>query len=336
MERKNPMSIRNPVIALLLVLLGTVVALPSVLAQNYPTKSVRMIVPHPAGGGPLDGPARGMAEILGRALGQTFVIENRDGADGMIGTEVVVKSAPDGYTLLTTSAAVITLNSFVRANLPYDTTRDLEPIGYIGAINSMILANPSVPAKSLRELLDLAKAKPNSLTWGTLGNTSVGNLLIGLFKKDFDAPFYTIPYKSTVQALLGTVSGDVNVVAYAVGDGTRFAKQGKLRALAITGRDRVADLPDVPTLGDLGINLKFRNWIGTFAPAGTSKDIVRKVNAEMAKGVADPAYRQKFLYTLGVFPDEVSGAPPEKFAEFIKADREGYAEITKAAGIEKR
>jgi tripartite-type tricarboxylate transporter receptor subunit TctC len=330
------MSMRHPVVGLFFLLLSALVALPSSLAQNYPTKPVRMIVPHPPGGGPLDGPARGMADILGRALGQTFVIENREGADGLIGTEVVVKSAPDGYTLLTTSAAVITLNSFVRANLPYDTTRDLEPVGYIGAINSMILVNPSVPAKSLRELLDLAKAKPDSLTWGTLGNTSVGNLLIGLFKKDFDAPFYTIPYKNTIGALLGTVSGDVNVVAYAVGDGTRFAKQGKLRALAIVGKDRLTDLPDVPTLGDLGINLKFRNWIGTFAPAGTSKDIVRKLNAEMAKGVADPPYRQKFLYALGVFPDEISGVAPEKFAEFIKADRDGYAEIVRAAGIEKR
>ncbi len=304
-------------------------------AQNYPVKSVRVIVPHPPGGGPLDGPARGMAEYLGKALGQTFVVENRDGADGILGTDAVVKSAPDGYTLLTTSASVITLNSFVRANLPYDTSRDLDPVGYIGVINSVVMVHPSVPAKSLRELIDLARAKPDSISWGTLGTTSIGSLLIGLFRKDFGARFYMIPYKSTVQALLGTVSGDVNVVAYAVGEAARFSKAGKVRPLAITGSKRSADLPDVPTLGEVGVNLKFRNWIGTFTPAGAPKDVIRRLNAEMAKAVTDPQYRQRYLDTVGVSTDEVSGVPPEKFAEFIRADREGYAEIVKAAGIEK-
>jgi tripartite-type tricarboxylate transporter receptor subunit TctC len=318
-------------------LFGLCTAPPGARAQNYPVKSVRMIVPHPAGGGPIDGPARGMAEYLGKAFGQTFVVENRDGADGLIGTEAAVKSAPDGYTLLTTSASVITLNSFVRANLPYDTSRDLDPVGYIAVINSVVLVHPSVPAKSMRELLDLARAKPNTISWGTLGTTSLGSLLIGLFKtKDFNASFYMIPYKSTVQALLGTVAGDVNVVAYAVGDAARLSKAGKLRALAISGGKRAPDLPDVPTLGEVGINLRFRNWVGTFVPAGTSKDIVRRLNAEMAKAVADAQYRQRSLELVGLSTDEVSGVLPEKFAEFIKADREGYAEIVKVAGIEKR
>ncbi len=312
-------------------------ALPEARAQNYPVKSVRMIVPHPAGGGPIDGPARGMAEYLGKAFGPTFLVENRDGADGLIGTEAVVKSAPDGYTLLTTSASVITLNSFVRANLPYDTSRDLDPVGYIGVINSVVLVHPSVPAKSMRELLELARAKPNTISWGTLGTTSIGSLLIGLFKtKDFNAPFYMIPYKSTVQALLGTVAGDVNVVAYAVGEATRFSKAGKVRALAISGGKRAPELPEVPTLGEVGINLKFRNWVATFVPAGTSKDILRRLNAEMAKGVVDAQYRQRYLESVGLSVDEVSGVSPEKFAEFIKADRQAYAEIVKAAGIEKR
>jgi len=311
-------------------------ALSAAQAQNYPAKSVRVIVPHPPGGGPLDGPARGMAEYLGKALGQTFVVENRDGADGILGTEAAVKATPDGYTLLTTSASVITLNSFVRAKLPYDTSRDLDPVGYIGVINSVVLVHPSVPAKSMRELLDLARAKPDTISWGTLGTTSIGSLLIGLFRKDFGASFYMIPYKSTVQALLGTVAGDVNVVAYAVGEAARFSKAGKLRPLATTGGKRWPDLPDVPTLGEAGINLKFRNWVGTFAPAGTPKEIIRRLNAEMAKAIADAQYRQRYLTSVGLSIDEVSGAPPEKFAEFIKADREGYAEIVKAAGIEKR
>ena len=217
-----------------------------------------------------------------------------------------------------------------------DTLRDLDPVGYIAVINSVVLVHPSVPARSLRELLDLARAKPDIITWGTLGTTSIGSLLIGLFKKDFGAPFYVIPYKSTLQALLGTVAGDVNVVAYAVGDAARFSKAGKVRPLAITGTKRSSELPDVPTLGEVGVNLKFRNWIGTFAPAGTPKDIIRRLNGEMAKAIADAPFRQRFIETFGLSADEVSGASPEKFAEFIRADRQGYAEIVKAAGIEKR
>lgn len=304
--------------------------------QNYPAKAVRVIVPHPPGGGPLDGPARGMADYLGKSLGQQFVVENRDGADGILGTEQVVKAAPDGYTLLTTSSSVITLNAFLRANLPYDTSRDLDPVGYIGVINSVIVVHPSVPAKSMRELIDLARAKPDSITWGTLGTTSIGTLLVSELRKDFGAAFYMIPYKSTVQALLGTVAGDVNVVAYAAGESARFSKAGKVRPLAITGSRRATELPDVPTLAELGVNMKFRNWVGTFAPAGTPRDIIRRLNAEMAKGVADVQYRQRYLDSVGLSVDEVSGASPEKFSEFIRTDREGIAEIVTAAGIQKR
>lgn len=319
-----------------LALLSIFALSPAAHAQNYPTKSVRVLVPHPPGGGPIDGPARGMAEYMGKGLGQSFLVENRDGADGLIGTDAVVKSAPDGYTLLATSASVITLNSFVRANLPYDTSRDLDPVGYIGVINSVVLVHPSVPAKTMRELIDLARAKPNTISWGTLGTTSIGSLLIGLLKSEFNAPFYMIPYKSTIQALLGTVAGDVNVSAYAVGDATRFAKAGKVRALAITGGNRAVELPDVPTLGEVGVNQKFRNWVGMFAPAGTPRDIVRRLNAEMAKTLADGQYRQRYLEAVGLSVDEVSGVSPEKFIEFIKADRQAYAEIVKMAGIEKR
>ena len=329
------MSVAGRLIASL-ALLSICAFWPLAHAQSYPTKSVRVLVPHPPGGGPIDGPARGMSEYLGKGLGQSFLVENRDGADGLIGTDAVVKSAPDGYTLLATSASVITLNSFVRANLPYDTSRDLDPVGYIGVINSVVLVHPSVPAKTMRELIDLARAKPNTVSWGTLGTTSIGSLLIGLLKSEFNAPFYMIPYKSTIQALLGTVAGDVNVSAYAVGDAARFAKAGKVRALAITGGKRAAELPDVPTLAEVGVNQKFRNWVGMFAPAGTPRDIVRRLNAEMAKTLADGQYRQRYLEAVGLSIDEVSGVAPEKFIEFIKADRQAYAEIVKMAGIEKR
>lgn len=309
---------------------------PEAFAQTYPTKPVRLIVPHPGGGGPLDAPGRGLGEFLARDLGQPFVVENRDGAQGIIGTAGVVKSDPDGYTLLFTSSSVVTLNALVRLDVPYDSERDLDPVLYTGVINSLLMVHPSVPANSLQELLALAKAKPNSLTWGTLGTTSLGPLLIGWFKKHRDAHFYMIPYKSTVQALLGTVAGDVNVVAYAVGQGAKLVRAGKVKAIALVGDERAEALPEVPSTKELGVDLRFRNWIGLFAPKGTPREIISRLNASGAKALKDAGFRKKFMHAAGVFEDEMSGSSPEKFAAFIREDRGGYEEAVQAAGIKRQ
>jgi tripartite-type tricarboxylate transporter receptor subunit TctC len=309
---------------------------PPAAAQGYPVKPVKVIVPHPTGGGPVDGPARGVADALGKALGQPFVIENRDGADGIIGMEALVKSAPDGYTLAVTSASVVTMNELTRVSLPYNSARDLAPVAYFGAIQSLLLVHPSVPAKTLQELIEMAKAKPNSVSWGTLGTTSNGPLLIGLFKKDYGAGFYMIPYKSTIQALQGTVAGDVNVVAYAAGGAVNLVKAGKLRAIAYTGDKRHAALPDVPTFAEVGVKLAFRTWIGMFAPSATPRDIVQKLNAETVRVLSDPGFTQKFIDSQGIETSEVTRGSAEQFAQFIKADRQAYEEAVKAAGIEKK
>ncbi len=305
-------------------------------AQVYPAKPVKIIVPHPTGGGPVDGPARALADVLAKAFGQPFVVENRDGADGIIGMEALIKSPADGYTLAVTTASVVTMNELVRTNLPYNSARDLAPIAYIGAIQSLLLVHPSVPAKTLRELLDLAKAKPNALSWGTLGTTSNGPLFIGLWKRDYGAAFYMIPYKSTIQALQGTVAGDVNVVAYAAGGAVPLVKAGKLRAIAYTGERRLAALPDVPTFEEAGVKPTFLTWIGLFAPAGTPSDIIYRLNAEAVKPLGDPAFAQKFLEFQGIEASALNRGTPEQFAQFIKTDRQAYEEAVKAAGIEKR
>jgi tripartite-type tricarboxylate transporter receptor subunit TctC len=307
-----------------------------VCAQVYPTKPVKVIVPHPTGGGPVDGPARGLADALSKSFGQPFVVENRDGADGIIGVEALVKSAPDGYTLAVTSASVVTMNELVRSSLPYNSARDLAPVVYIGAIQSLLLAHPSVPAQSLRDLIALAKAKPNTVSWGTLGTTSGGPLMMGMLKKDFGAAFYMIPYKSTIQALQGTVAGDVNVVSYAAGGAAALVKAGKLKALAYTGDQRYREFPDVPTFSESGVKLGFSTWIGMFAPAATPRDVVTKLNSEAVKVLADPGFTQKFLDSQGLEKSDVSRAAPDQFAQFIKVDRAAYEEAVKAAGIEKR
>ncbi len=323
-------------IALVLVVLAASSAAPGAYGQTYPAKPVHLIVPHPGGGGPLDGPARGFAEYFGQSLGQSFVVENRDGAQGIIGADAVAKSEPDGYTLMFTSSSVITLNSLVRKSVPYDGERDFEPVAYTGVIYSLLMANPAVPAKDLKELIAIAKAKPNTITWGTLGTTSAGPLLIGWLKKHSGAQFYMIPYKSTQQALLATVAGDVNVVAYAVGQGAKLVKAGKLKALAIVAGKRLEMLPEVPSTAEQGVDLKFSNWIGLFAPRQVPKQIVERLNRASRAAVAEPAFREKFLHSVGVFEDEMSEASPEQFAAFIRKDRDAYAEAVEAAGIQKQ
>ena len=304
--------------------------------QNYPTKPVRIIVPHPAGGGPVDAPARGLAEYLAKVLGQPFIVENRDGAQGIIGTEAVIKSPPDGYALLFTSASVITLNALVLKSVPYDSERDLAPVAYVGSIDNLLMAHPSVPARNLQELISLAKAKPNSVTWGTLGTTGSGSLVMAWFKKQRDAQFYMIPYKSTLQAVLATVAGEVDVVSYAVGQGAQFVKAGKLRAIMVIGSRRVAVLPDVPTAAELGVDLKFRGWMGLFAPKRTPANIIARLNAASAGALADAGYQQKYLDAVGVSEDEVTGVSAEKFAAFIREDRNAYEEVVTAAGITRK
>lgn len=325
----------SPILAIAALAASSVLAF-GAQAQSYPVKPVKIIVPHPSGGGPVDLPARGLAEHWTKALGQPFVVENRDGADGLIGAEALAKSSPDGYTLGVTSASVITMNELTRSNLPYNSARDFAPVAYIGAIESLMLVNSAVPVKTMKELLDLARAKPGTVTWGTLGTMSNGPLLIGLFKQNMGLQFYMIPYKSNIQAVQGAVAGDVNAVAYAAGGAMPFVKAGKLRPLAYTGATRYSDLPEVPTFTELGIRLAFKTWIGAFAPAKTPVDIVRRVNAEAVKALSDTPFVKKFLESQGVDAGTISRSNPEEFAKFIREDRAAYEEAVKAAGIERR
>ncbi|MFM9970700.1 MAG: Bug family tripartite tricarboxylate transporter substrate binding protein [Burkholderiales bacterium] len=303
-----------------------------VLAQSYPTKTVRIIVPHPAGG-PVDVPPRGAAPLLAQIFGQPFVIENRDGADGIIGAEACAKAAPDGHTLCTTASSVITTNPLVRSNLPYDPPRDFAPIIHMGALNSAFLVNPRVPANSLLELIDLARAKPGTLTFATLGATSVGPIFIGWAKAVEKAEFYQIPFKSTIQGLQAAVAGEVNIASYSAGATATLAKAGKIRPLAVIGANRSKFLPDVPTLKEAGVDLTFRAWVGMFAPVATPREIVRRLNAEIAKLYADPAFIEKFVASQGLEVDEITARAPELFAEMMRADREIVARMVAVAGI---
>jgi len=302
-------------------------------AQTYPTKTVHIIVPHPAGG-PGDVPPRGIAQALSQVLGQPFVVENRDGADGIIGAEACAKAAADGHTLCSTSNGVMVVNSVARLKLPYDPFRDFAPIVQTGTLYSMIMAIPSVPANSMQEVLAMLKAKPESLTLGTYGSINLASMVGKYAKARLGAAFYPIPYKSASQALQAAVAGQVQVTGYALGQASRLVKAGKMKPLAINSEKRLPAFPDVPTLKETGIDVNFRSWFGFFAPAGTPAEVVRRLNTEIAKLIADPQFKAKFLTSQGLETDYPTGASPEDFARFMVEERENFIKLAKLADIQ--
>jgi tripartite-type tricarboxylate transporter receptor subunit TctC len=303
------------------------------LSQAYPTKVVRIIVPHPPGG-PGDVPPRGFAQGLSRVLGQAFVVENRDGAEGIIGAEACAKAAPDGHTLCSMSNGVAVLNSVLRLKLPYDSFRDFVPIIETGVIYSVLMAHPSVPANSMQEVIALLRAKPESLTIGTYGSLNFAAMVSRYTKARMGAAFYPIPYKSATQALQSAQAGDVQVVGYALGQAATVIKSGKLKPLVINSDKRVAALPNVPTLKEVGMDMTFRNWFAFFGPAAMPRDIVHRLNTEIAKMIADPAFREKFLASQGLATDWPTGESAEVFAKYMIEERDDFVKLAKIVDIQ--
>ena len=287
-------------------------------AQAYPEKTVRIIV-HNAAGTVVDTPPRGVAEALSKIMGQPFIIENRPGADGFIGTELCAKAAPDGHTLCSLSQATVTMNQFYHATMPYDPERDFAPITYMGTITSALVVHPSVKAASVRELVEIARAKPDSLQWATLGNTGAGTLYLEWLKKNASASFYQIPYKTNQNGFQAIIAGDAHAMIYPIGPVPAQAKAGKIKVLAVTTTRRWPAMPGVPTMGESGFDLHFNTWLGFFAPVRTPKEIIGRLNSEIMKIRSDEGFQAKFLTTQGILVEDVN--TPEQFAAFIAADR---------------
>ena len=304
----------------------------AVHAQSYPTKAVRIIVPHPVGG-PGDIPPRGFAQGLTQAMGQAFVVENRDGADGIIGADACAKAAPDGYNICSMSNGVTIVNSVVRPKLSYDPFKDFVGIVQTGTLYSMIMATPSVAANSMVELIALLKAKPESITLGTYGAINMAAMMGQFTKARMGAAFYPIPYKSASQALNAALTGDVQVVGFALGAAATHVKAGKMKAMAINSEKRLPAFPNVPTLKELGIDVNYRSWFAFFAPAAVPRDIVRRLNIEVTKMIVDPAFKAKFLTSQGLETDFPTGASPEEFAKFLLEEREDFIRLVKVANI---
>lgn len=301
-------------------------------AQEWPRRTITLIVPN-AIGGAYDAAARPLGQTLAQVLGQPVVIDNRPAGGGIAGLVGTQQATPDGHTLLFTGQGQVSLYPELRSNLPYEPTRDLAPIIRVGSLESFLMVNPALPVKTMKDLFDLARAKPDSITFGTWGGTSTSNMHVEYLRKARNIQFYSVPYKSAAQALSAGVTGEVQVTLFGQGPSTALIKAGKFRALGTTGTRRSTALPDVPLLKEAGVgwDLETGSWVGMFAPAKTPRAVITRVNMEVGKLLSDRAYTDKFLLSIGFQPEEPH--TPEQFTEFLKQDRQTYANLIKLTGI---
>jgi tripartite-type tricarboxylate transporter receptor subunit TctC len=308
------------------VLLGTVAL--QAMAQNYPVKPVKTIVPFPAGG-TTDILGRIVAQKLSERLGQPFIIDNRGGAGGNIGADVVAKSAPDGYTLLVGTVGTNAINASLYAKMPYDTARDFVPIGLIAAVPNVLVVHPSLPARSVKELIDLLKSKPGEINFASSGNGTSIHLSGELFKTMAGVSMNHIPYKGSAPALTDLIGGQVQLMFDNLPSSMPHIKAGKLRALAVTSLKRSAALPDVPTIAEAALpGFDASSWFALFAPAGTPKEIIAKLNSELNAILQLADVREKFA-AQGAEPTEFNS---EQFAAFTHAEQTKWARVVKESG----
>ncbi len=320
----------SPMQALLaLALAGVALVAAPVAAQQYPSKPVRIIVGFAPGGG-TDVVARVIGQKVGEYWGQGVVVENRAGATGTIGADVVAKAPPDGYTLLMghVNSHAIAPNLFRK--LPYDALKDFAPVSYVGYVPNVLVVHPSVPAHSMKELIALAKSKPGGLNYASSGTGSTQHLAGEMFKLIAGVDIVHIPYKGSGQAIGDLLAGVVAMNFDTMPPVIDHIKGGRLRALAISTPRRVGQLPDVPTFEEEGmLGFDVTNWYGVMAPAGTPKDVVAKLNADINKAMREPDVRAR-LEQVGT---QLRETRPEEFEEFMKAEVAKYAKLVKDANV---
>jgi len=296
-------------------------------AQNYPERQVRLVIPYPPGGG-TDIIGRVVAQHLGTNLGQQFVVDNRGGAGGTIGTDAVAKSAADGYTLLMVPTSHV-INPSIYPKLPYDTLRQFTSITLAASATIVLGAHPSVPVKSVKELIAFAKARPGQLNFGSAGNGTVFHLTGELFKRQAGVDIVHVPFKGggpVVQALAG---GQITLAFETMLAMTSHMQAGRIRPLAVTSAKRSSVMPELPTVAELGFpDIIAENWYGFYAPAGTPAEIVSKLNAEIVKILKLPEVRKRFQ-ELGT---ETMGSTPRELDDYLRKEMAKWSRTAKEAG----
>ena len=293
----------------------------------YPTKPVRIVVPFPAGG-TTDIIARATAQKLSEAWGQQVIVDNRPGAAGNIGAELVAKSAPDGYTLLMGTVGTHAINSSLYAKMPYDHVKDFAPVILVAGVPNVLVVNPEVPVKTVPELIAYVKANPGKLNFASSGSGTSIHLSGELFKTMTGVQMTHVPYKGSAPALTDLIGGQVQLMFDNLPSSLAFIKAGKLRALAVTSTTRAGALPDVPTVADFVPGFEASSWFGLLAPAGTPPAVIAKINGEVAKWLATPEAREK-LTAQGA---NTAGGTPEDFAKHIQAETAKWAKVVKESG----
>ena len=295
---------------------------------DYPTVPVRIIVPFQAGG-PTDILARAVAQHASQHLGQQFVVENKAGASGNIGADVVAKSKPDGYTLLMGSIGTNAVNAHLFSRMPYDTLKDFAPIALVANGTLMLVAHPSGPATDMPSLLAYARAHPGKLTYASGGAGASQHLAGELLKTTAKVDIVHVPYKGVVQGVTDVVAGQVNLT-FDLATVEPHIRAGKLRPIAVANARRSAAFPDVPTIAEAGVpGYEASAWYGLFAPAGTPPAVIAKLNGEVVRALQDPALRQR----LAILGAEPAGSTPEELARFVRAEYDKWGRVVQAAGI---
>jgi tripartite-type tricarboxylate transporter receptor subunit TctC len=298
-------------------------------AQPFPAKPVRMVIAFPAGGGS-DIVGRALANELAPLLGQPVVVENRGGAGGIIGTEYGARAAPDGYTITVGSSGGFAITPHLNPKLPYDPVRDFAPLGLFTRLTFLVNVHPSVPARSVKDLVALARAKPGNLNFGSSGPGATAHLATELFMSLAGVKMTHVPYKGAAPAMTAVISGEVDVLFDSMPTSLPHVRSGRIRPLAVTTLERSSLLPQLPTLDEAGVKgYELSSWFGVFAPAGTPRAIVERLNAAINTATSRPGMRKQLL-NQGAEP--LSGTP-EDLAAYLKRELEKYGRIIRSAGV---
>lgn len=313
-------------IALIVLAFGAQAA----FAQAYPERAIRLIVPF-ATGSATDSSARLYAVELSRQLGQQVIPDNRPGAGGAIGMQALAKAAPDGYTIAYAGAGPLSISRSLTPNLPYDVEKEIQPVSQAVSSPLILVVSPTLPVKNVKELIALAKSRPDQLANGSAGNGTVGHLAGEYFKMLTGTRILHVPYKGGAQAAVDTMSGFVQLMFDPASGIAPHVRSGRLRGLAVTGPQRTAAFPDIPTVAEAGVpGYEVTTWGGIVAPVGVSKAVLAKLNEEVRKAARAPTLVERYA-ALGATP--VTSATPEAFATFIRQEFVKWAKVIKSANI---
>ena len=314
---------------ILLALLVSLAAANALAQQNYPARPVRIVAPF-APGGLADVLSRAVGERLQKQLGQPFVVENRPGAGGNIGADVVARAEPDGYTLLMSSAGILTINQFLYTAMPFDPATALTPVSVVADMPMLLVVRRELPARDVREFMALARSTPGGLFYGSPGHGTTGHLGMELFMHASGVKLQHVPYKSAAEAVQAALAGQTQAMFDNPPTVMAQIRAGGLRALGVAARQRIPQLPDVPTIAEGGVaGFEASSWFGLVVPARTPAPIVERLAAETAKALQDPEMRARFDQ-LGA---RLVGNSPAQFSQLVARERAAWGEVIRSAGI---